>query len=140
MKVIYSSNQSFLLRAERGEEAVAKILEFAAERSIRAAWIKGLGAVDHATISYYDLDKREYINKTFDEEMELVNLVGNIAVVENKPMLHSHISLARKDYSVIGGHLQSMRISGTGEIYITKLNAEFTREFDEETGLKLLKS
>lgn len=140
MKVIYSSENTYLLRLQRGEEAIEKILEFCTQNQITAAWVQGLGAVDEANISYYDLSKREYVSLTFAETMELTNLTGNIATVDGKPMLHAHVTLSRSDYTTIGGHVQFMKISGTGEIYITKLNAAFTREFDEETGLKLLKS
>jgi len=54
-------------------------------------------------------------------------------------MVHAHVTLGKSDYSTVGGHLHSMRISGTGEIHITKLDAKFERELDIQTRLKLLK-
>lgn len=139
MKIIYEKDNTFIIRILRGEEAVQEIINFCEEKNINAGWVSGLGACDKTELSYYDLAKKEYIKKTVDEECELLNLTGNIAFADGKRMLHAHVTLGRSDYSTIGGHVHSMRISGTGEIYITKLDAHFERELDEETGLKLLK-
>ncbi|HRN96490.1 MAG TPA: DNA-binding protein [Candidatus Levybacteria bacterium] len=139
MKIIYSTDTQHILRILRGEEVVAEILSFCKEQNINAGWVSGLGACDKTEISYYDLQKKEYIKTVIEEECELLNLTGNIAFADGKRMLHAHVTLSKSDYSTIGGHLHSMQISGTGEIHITKLEGKFERELDAETGLKLLK-
>lgn len=139
MKVIYEKDSKFVLRILRGEELVSEVLAFCDEKNIDAAWVQGLGAADQTELSYYDFEKREYIKKTVNEECELLNLTGNIGYAGGKRMMHAHVTLGKKDYSTVGGHLHSMRISGTGEVMITKLDAYFEREYEEETGLKLLR-
>ena len=139
MKVIYEKDSKYLLRILRGEELVEHVLAFCNDNNIDAAWVQGLGACDKTEISYYDFEKKEYIKKAIDEECELLNLTGNIAFADNTRMMHAHVTLSRKEYTTIGGHLHSMRISGTGEILITKLDGYFERDLDEETGLKLLR-
>lgn len=139
MKLIYAKDSTYIIRVLRGEEAVEEILSFCQERDIRAGWIQGLGAADKTEISYYDLEKQEYIKKTIDEECEILNLTGNIAIADNNPILHAHVTLGKKDYTTVGGHLHSMRISGTGEFMITHLRGELERSIDEETGLNLLR-
>jgi predicted DNA-binding protein with PD1-like motif len=139
MKLIYSKNNQYVLRILRGEEAVEQILEFCAKEGIDSGWVQGLGAADRTEISYYDLEKKEYVKKVVEEECELLSLTGNISHADGKLMLHAHVVLGTNTYGTIGGHLSSMRISGTGEIMITKLDGYLERELDEDTGLKLLK-
>ncbi len=139
MKVIYDKDNRYVLRILRGEELVEKVLEFCDAKNIDAAWISGLGACDKAELSYYDFDTREYVKKIVNEECELLNLTGNIAFADGKRMMHAHATLSRKDYTTIGGHVHSMQISGTGEVMITQLSGYFEREYDQDTGLKLLK-
>lgn len=138
MKVISKQNKTYLLRFEKGEELVETLLAFCEKENIYAGWIQGLGAADMAEISYYDLAKQKYVPQQFQEEFEIVSLTGNIAQMNNKIMLHAHVVLGKKDYTTIGGHLNALRISGTGEILLTPIDKKLTRSFDNETGLNLL--
>lgn len=139
MYLIHSSELDFFLRIERGEDLVKSVHTFCQSNKIHAGWVQGLGACDQVTVSYYDLEAQQYKQESFEEEFEVLNLTGNISLLDEKPFMHAHVSLGRKDKSVIGGHLHSMRISGTGEIYIKSFDNSFVREKDEETGLSLLK-
>lgn len=138
MYLINKERGQHFLRVERGEELVEKVQEYCRANNITAGWVNGLGACDHAVISYYDLEKKEYIKHELEEEFELLSLIGNISVVDDKPFMHAHVTLGNRDKTVIGGHLHMMRISGTGEILITKFDAELTRSKDTTTGLSLL--
>jgi predicted DNA-binding protein with PD1-like motif len=138
MKIIYEKENTYVLRILRGEEVVEQILSFCEERNINAAWISGLGACDKTELSYYDLKEKEYKKKILEDECELLNLTGNIAFVKGERMLHAHVTLGSSDYSTMGGHLHTMRISGTGEIHITQLDTKFERNLDKSTGLNVL--
>lgn len=138
MKIIYRHRDEYLIRLQRGEELVAEVLKFCEAEGVKAAWVQGLGAGEDIEISYYDLEKREYVRATFEEEYEILNLTGNISIVNGKPFLHAHATFGRKDMGAFGGHVHSLKVSGTGEVFIRKLEGEFRREFDEETGLNVL--
>lgn len=139
MQLIYKKDTTYVLRVERGEELVATVLSFCQQENIDAGWISALGACDNTEISYYDLAKKEYMTKVVEEECELLNLTGNIGYFEGKRMVHAHVTLGKSDYSTVGGHLQSMRITGTCEVYITQFAHTFKREKDSATGLNLLR-
>ena len=81
----------------------------------------------------------EYQKKNIQEDLEILNVAGNIAMVDGEPFAHLHIILGDKNYNTIGGHLFSARISVTCEVFIRALDTVLKREFDEETQLKLLK-
>jgi len=138
MKVVSQQNKTYLLRFEKGEELVQTLLMFCEKNVIHSGWIQGLGAADETEISYYDLTEQKYVSKKFQEEFEIVSLTGNIAQLKGKTMLHAHVVLGKKDYTTIGGHLNALRISGTGEILLTQIDKNLTRSFDSETGLNLL--
>ncbi len=138
MYSILKSEGQHVIRIVRGEELVESILKYSTTNNIKTGWVQAIGACSEATISSYNFQTREYDKKTFTEDLELVSLIGNISMVDGKPSLHAHVSLSRHDMSVIGGHLHSMTISGTGEVFITPLEAQFTRNHDEDTGLNLL--
>jgi len=138
MQPAFRSQKQVLLRFMRGEELVSVLEEFCNKQKILGAWVKGLGAVDEVEISYYDLKDRNYKRQGFCGEFELLNLTGNIAPKEGKPFLHAHATFSRPDFSVFGGHLHRMRISGTGEILLQPFEARLERRPDDETGLWLL--
>lgn len=138
MHVIAQEQQKLLLRFVRGEELVSSVEAFCEKERISAAWVEGLGACDEVEISYYDFQDREYKRALFEGVFELLSITGNIAQKEGKPFLHAHVTLSRPDFLVFGGHVHSLRISGTGEVLLRSLEAKLERRPDEETGLWLL--
>lgn len=138
MQLIVRHGDTYILRLVRGEELVETLATWCDREGISAGWLEGIGAGDRAELSYYDRSQRRYAPRVIEEEFELLNLLGNAGRKEGKTFLHLHVTLARKDLTAIGGHLHSLRISGTGEIRFTKLPRELRRSLDDETGLWLL--
>ena len=80
----------------------------------------------------------KYVDHSFDEQMEITNLTGNISQKDGKPYLHVHITASRSDYSCIGGHLLDARINGACELFVTAFPGTFAgRRPDAETGINL---
>lgn len=135
----YSSSHSNLLVLQRGEELLASLEAYATKQSLTGAWLQsGLGGTDNVILSFYDLETRQYIDKTFSEPLEILSLQGNLAWVDGKPFWHAHGLFGTRDYQSIGGHIKQLTIALTGELLITPLETALTREYDETTGLKLL--
>lgn len=113
------------------------LTDFVVSQRIKAGQITGLGATNEATLRFYDLTTKEYVDKTFTEQMEISNLTGNISEVDGKPVLHMHITLGRSDYSAIAGHLMDAKIRGAGEFFVYPLDAKIVKVKNEDTGLNL---
>lgn len=139
MKIIFSSPTTEILRFQRGEEFVTVLLKYCEQNNIQSAWFQGLGAGSAIEFSYYDFEKKEYVKRELNEDFEINNVTGNVAQLNGKPVTHCHISISGKDYMGMGGHVFKLTISGTLEVNLTKLDKPMEREFDEETGLNLLK-
>ncbi len=128
----------FVLSLDNRVSIVEAITAFCLEKGILAGEITGLGAVNLATFRFLDPVTLKYVDKTFEEQMEITNLTGNISQKDGKPYLHLHITASRSDYSCIGGHLLDARINGACELFVTSFPGTFVgRRPDPETGVNL---
>jgi predicted DNA-binding protein with PD1-like motif len=57
---------------------------------------------------------------------------------DGAPFLHAHGTFARRDYSVIGGHVVSAVVSPLLEFVLTPTENTAVREFDESLGLYVI--
>ncbi len=130
---------SFVVSISNHAEITRAVAAFAKEHNIKAGTVHGIGAVKEAVLRFFDPATKEYVDKTFAQQMEISNLTGNISQKDGEPYIHLHITLGCADYSTISGHLLSAIIHGAGELAIEKFDGETGRYFDEETGLNLYK-
>ena len=87
----------------------------------------------------FDIEKKKSNFKTFNEDIELISCMGNIAFKDNEPIIHLHVSVGKDDYSIMGGHLsQPSVVSITAEVYIYEINQTLTRANDPQFDLSLL--
>ncbi len=126
-------------KVEPDEDLIDAITKLVKTYNIKAGLLNCIGAFKKFTIGYFDLEKKKYKLKTFDENVELVSCLGNIAYKNGKPIIHVHVSVGRPDFSIIGGHLsQPSIISVTGEIYILEIDKKLNRSLDPQFNLFLL--
>ena len=133
----YPSGDVYIVILEPGDEVMESLKKFAEETDFYGFFI-GIGAVKDLKMGYFDLRKKEYIIKEMEGEFEVTSLIGNISRDENGEIIvHAHITLGGRDYTLIGGHLISAVVSVTLEIFCI-ITRRITRRFDEKTGLKLI--
>ena len=137
MQVKELGSGRFLLVLDRGEELVATVSDFLEEREIKGGAISGIGALKNHTVAWFDVEKQEYLKRTFEENMELGNLVGSIGTVDGKPFLHAHVTISGPELVAFTGHLLRGDVAVTAELFVTDFGVELPREEDEELGLKL---
>ncbi|MHC4470687.1 MAG: PPC domain-containing DNA-binding protein, partial [Planctomycetota bacterium] len=126
------AKRRWLLVLERGEELVATVTGFLEDQGILGGFVTGLGALKDHTVGYYDLEKKEYLKRTFEEVMELGNLVGTIGSVDQKPFLHAHVTLAGPELIAFSGHLVRGEVAVTAELLVQDFDQELPREEVEE--------
>lgn len=116
-------------RLHRGQDLCNELNAYARSHSIAAAAvISGVGCLTHIRLR----DASGVNIHAWEEDMEIVSLTGTVSLHGS----HLHISLSRRDLSVLGGHLMpGCLVNTTAEIILLELpGLSFTREFDEETG------
>lgn len=129
----------YIIRLEKGEEIVAKIKELCEKEDVKLASLSGIGAVNKVTAGLFKTREKKYVSKTFEEDMEIVSLGGNVSCMNGETYLHFHISVANEAGEVRGGHLTEAYISATGELVLTRIEGSVDRQYSDEIGLNLLK-
>lgn len=127
----------YVLSLDNHVEISAALAAFCEEKGIYAGTVYGLGAVNKAIFRYLNPETMKYVDRTFEEQMEITNLTGNISSKDGKVYLHLHITASRSDYSCIGGHLLTAWISGACELIVEAFDATIGRRLDPETGINL---
>jgi predicted DNA-binding protein with PD1-like motif len=138
-KLIHDAPQrTFVVVLDTGEEVLECLLEFAQEHRLSAAEFSGLGALSDCVLGYFDWQKKDYARIVVDEQVEVLNLTGNVALSEGEPKLHPHIVIGKADGSAHGGHLLAGHVRPTLEVIVTESPAHLQRRSDPATGLALL--
>jgi uncharacterized protein len=128
----------FVLVFDTGDEVVSEMTTFARENDLDAASITAIGAFSGATLGYFDIVRKEYEKIPLEEQVEVLSLIGDIALNEGEPELHAHVVLGRRDGTTRGGHLLEAHVRPTLEVVLTESPDHLKKRTDEETGLALI--
>lgn len=139
---ILDRDQAFVVRLERGEEITESLKQLAHDRQLSGAFIHGLGGASSAELALYKLSEdKQYHPKNFSGDLEIISLNGNISRDENgEVIVHCHAVISGEDLVAYGGHVNSLVVAGTCELFIDLRANHLNRELDDGIGLKLLKS
>lgn len=129
----------YVVSIQNHAEISKAITAFVEEHDIKAGTITGIGAVNEATLRILDPATKQFVDKTFAEQMEITKITGNISQQNNKPYVHMHVTLGRADYTALAGHFLTAKINGAGEFVIENFEGTVDRYHDESTGLNLYK-
>jgi hypothetical protein len=73
-----------------------------------------------------------------DEQVEVVALVGDVALDDGEPAVHAHVVVARSDGSASGGHLLEAHVRPTLEVVLSESPAHLRKRYDRASGLALI--
>ena len=130
----------FFIVFERGEEFVSELTRFCEKEEVHWATFQGIGTFEDVEIGYYDLEARQYVMRNEEGPFEVASITGNVAEINEGPIVHTHGVLSRCDNSLecIGGHIKSAYIAATLEISLWRVSMPIMRRYDDETGLNLI--
>lgn len=130
--------RTFALVLETGDEAMAALAAFAAERQLKATQFTAIGAFSRVVVAYFDWTTKTYRNIPIDEQVEVLSLSGDITMEGSKPKVHAHAVLGKSDATAHGGHLIEGHVRPTLEIILIETPRHLQRRRDRETGLALI--
>lgn len=133
-----SARRDFLLVLDRGDDVVESLLAFAREHGIAGASLQAIGAFSRAAVAYWNPQTKVYEEIAVDEQVEVLSLLGSLAMSPDGVRVHAHAVLGRRDGSTVGGHLLRATVFPTLEVFIAESGTRIRRERDAETGLMLL--
>ena len=122
---------------DKGEFVNQSLLNVAEKEGLNSGWLNGLGAISNIEIGYWDIEEKIYVKKTFNEDYELLSLIGNVSLVDNKPFIHTHISFSDTKFRVYGGHLFDAKVIAAAEFCIFTSEYHLHRKLNCDIGLSL---
>ena len=132
--------RTYALIFDKGDEPVSLITAFAKEHKISAARLSAIGAFSEVVLGYFDWEKKQYQRIPLREQMEVLSLLGDIALGEKgEPKLHAHIVLGKRDGTAHGGHLLEAHVGPTLEVIVVESPSHLRRQHDPATGLALIR-
>ncbi len=106
MKLInFDEKQGYIGRVPFGADLYEFFMNFVKENKISSGQITAFGSASRATVAFYDQNKSQYIERHFPQQMEILNVIGNISFIEKTPLLHLHILLSDEEGNAYGGQL-----------------------------------
>ena len=133
------AEKTFALVFDTGEEVVAGLLRFAVDEKLSAAHLAGIGAFERVTLGFFDLGRKDYKKISIEEQVELMSLVGNIALDDKgQPKLHAHVVVGKSDGSAHGGHLMEASVRPTLVVVVVESSRHLRRRMRDDLGLALL--
>ena len=130
-----------VLKLDKDVLLLESLTEFAKKEKIEFAEVNFIGAIQNAKVMYFDQKRKQYVHHEFPDGHEVLNGMGNISLLDGEPFVHVHVTLADKDGSAIGGHLDEGTKVWLIEAIITELNGPngIERKFDDELCLNVWK-
>lgn len=141
-KLVHSTagERIYVAVLDPGDEVHECLHQLADAESLSAAHVTAIGAFRDATLAYFDWEAKAYDEIPVNEQVEVLSLNGDIALDQNdRPKLHLHTVLGRRDGSTIGGHLLGAHVRPTLEVVVTETPAFLRRVHDPHTGLALIR-
>jgi hypothetical protein len=123
---------------DSGDEVVATLTKFAKENHITGAHFTAIGAFSDASLGYFDLQKKDYLKNPVNEQVEVVSLIGDIALDKDEPKVHAHVVVGKRDGAAMGGHLLEAHVRPTLELILQESGEQLKKKFDPGSGLALI--
>ena len=131
--------RTFVVVLDTGDEVMASLKRFVMQESLEAAQITAIGAFRSAVLGYFDWETKEYRRIPVDEQVEVASFIGDLAQgPDNKPSLHVHCVLGRRDGHALAGHLMEAHVRPTLEVVVTDSPVHLRKRHDPESGLALI--
>ena len=131
--------QTFALIFETGDEVAAGLLDFARQHRLGASHFTAIGAFQDVTLGYFDWQKKQYQEIPVREQVEVLSLVGDVAVENGEPKVHAHVVVGKRDGTAHGGHLLRAHVRPTLEVILEESPKHLERHMDPESGIALIK-
>jgi predicted DNA-binding protein with PD1-like motif len=122
----------------KGDEASSGLNEFAGTYHVTSAHFTAIGGVRGATFAWFSDERRMFKKIRIDSQVEVVSMIGDIALANGKPAVHAHAVVALSDGTTRGGHVIEARVWPTLEVMVTVEPLAMRKRLDQETGLSLI--
>jgi uncharacterized protein len=109
-KLVEEQPRTYVLIFESGDELAAGLKQFASEQKMAGSSFKAIGALRSAKLGWFNWETKKYETAVaLDEQVELLSMIGDIALKDGEPQVHAHVVVGKSDGTAHGGHLLEAR-------------------------------
>jgi len=139
-KLLNQQPRTWVLVFDTGEELASGLKSFAKAEKLSGSSFKAIGALSAVKLGYFNWETKKYQTSVdLQEQVELLSLIGDIAMKDGQPQVHAHVVIGRADGTARGGHLQEARVRPTCEVILTESPEHLQKQIDPESGLALIR-
>jgi predicted DNA-binding protein with PD1-like motif len=138
-KVLHADGaRTVALVFDAGEEPMEGLLDFANRERLTSGHFTAIGAFESVTLGYFDWAQKDYERIQIREQVEVLSLVGDVALEGVHPKIHAHVVVGKRDGTAHGGHLLQARVRPTLEVILIQPPGHLRRRFDPRSKLALI--
>jgi len=131
--------KTYAVILESGDEVMECIQSFAKQQNLKASQFNAIGAFSKATLGFFDFNIKDYKKIEVNEQVEVLNVAGDISLYNNEIKIHAHVVLGKKNGAACGGHLLKAIVHPTLEIILTESPSYLQRVIDKDSHIPLIK-
>jgi uncharacterized protein len=139
-RILDTQPNTYAVIFEIGDEVAQGLSAFARERHLRASHFTAIGGFQDVILGYFDWNKKDYDRIPIREQVEVLSLIGDIALDRCAPQVHAHVIVGRSDGTAHGGHLLEAHVRPTLEVIVTESAGELRKSYDPLSKLDLIKA
>lgn len=132
------AEKTYAVIFDTGDEVAGGLLDFAQRNRLGGSHFTAIGAFSDVTLGYFDWQTKQYRKIPIREQVEVLSMVGDIALKGDEPKIHAHVVVGKSDGTAHGGHLLEARVRPTLEVMVVEAPRHLRRTPDPESGLALI--
>lgn len=138
-KLIHQNGaRTFALVFDTGDDPMTALSIFAKQLGLGGSHFTGIGAFRDVVLGYFDWEAKRYEPIPIGEQVEVLSLVGDIAMANGEPKVHAHVVVGKADGTAHGGHLIEAHVRPTLEVVLVESPVHLRRRHDSASGLPLI--
>jgi hypothetical protein len=139
-KQIAEEPKTLVVILDTGDEILSSLKYVAQTEHLAGSSFKAIGGLSDVELGWFNWETKKYQTAVkLQEQVELLSLIGDIALKNGQPQVHAHLVIGRRDGTAHGGHLLKATVGPTCEIVITESPQHLQKEIDPEAGIALIR-
>jgi predicted DNA-binding protein with PD1-like motif len=140
VKLISSANgtKQYAVIFAKGDEAFSGLVDFAYKYHVTSGHFTAIGALSSVVLAWFDPQRKMYREIPINEQLEVASMIGDFALYQGKPALHTHMVVGHRDGTASGGHVLEAFVSPTLEVFVTVDAIRLQKRYDPQTDLTFI--
>jgi len=139
-KLLEQHPKTWVVIFDTGDELASGLKTFAKEQKLAGSSFKAIGAFQAVRLAWFNWETKQYETAVqLEEQVELLSLIGDIALKDGEPQVHAHVVIGRRDGTAHGGHLLTATVRPTCEVILTESPVHLQKSPDPASGLALIR-